>query len=90
MKVGTNAPNFLLLQCIKRIKHESAKAGSEEFDIAANSLLKMVDGHIGAKKPSDRDAIFAIGLADFATNTGKPSLHSSFGRHLTKKVSQLS
>jgi hypothetical protein len=27
-------------------------------------------------------------LADFATNTGKLSLHTSFGRHLTQKVSQ--
>jgi hypothetical protein len=27
-------------------------------------------------------------LADFATNTGTPSLHRSFGRHLTQKVSQ--
>jgi hypothetical protein len=48
----------------------------------------MVDSHIGAKKPSDRDAIFAFRLADFATNTDTPSLHTSFGRHLTEKVSQ--
>jgi hypothetical protein len=48
----------------------------------------MVDGHIPAKKPIDRGPIFAIGLADFSTNTGTPSLHTSFGRHLTQKASQ--
>ena len=88
MKVGPTLRTFYCSKRVKRIKHDSAKARRGEFDIAANSLLKMVDGHIGAKKPSDRDAIFAIGLADFATNTGTPSLHRSFGRHLTQKVSQ--
>jgi hypothetical protein len=34
-----------LIQAGQKIKHDSGKARRGEFDIAANSLLKMVDGH---------------------------------------------
>jgi hypothetical protein len=87
-KLGPTLRTFYCSKRVKRIKHDIAKARRGEFDIAANSLLKIVDGHIAAKKPSDRDAIFAIGLVDFAINNGTPSLHISFGRHLIQKVSQ--
>jgi hypothetical protein len=64
MNVGPTLRNFHCSQRVKRIEYDSAKARRGEFDIAANSLFKMVDGHIAAKKHSGRDATFAIGLAD--------------------------
>jgi hypothetical protein len=88
MKVGVTIRTFYCSKLVKGIKHDSAKARRREFDIAANSLLKLIDGYIVAKKPSDRDAIFALGLAEFAINTGTLSLHASFGRHHTQKLSQ--
>jgi hypothetical protein len=79
MKVGPTLRTFYCSKRVKRIKHDSAKARRGKFGIVANSLLKMVDSHIDAKKPSYKDAMLAIGLADFATNIGTPSLHTSFG-----------
>jgi hypothetical protein len=35
---------------------------------------------MGGKKPADMDALFAVGLAGFSTNKGRPSLHTSFGQ----------
>jgi hypothetical protein len=64
MKVVVTLRNFYCYKWVKRIKHDSAKARRGEFDIAANSIFKMVDGQIAAEKPSDRDAIFATRLAD--------------------------
>jgi hypothetical protein len=88
MKVGVTIRTFYCSKRVKGIKHDSAKARRKEFDIAANSLLKLIPCHIVAKKPSDRDAIFAIALANFAINTGTLSLQANFGRHLTQKLSQ--
>lgn len=49
MKVTLTLRNFSSSKQIKIINNGSSKARRGEFDIAANSLLKMVNGHIGAK-----------------------------------------
>ena len=90
-KVIQAAPSlqaFYSSKRVKRIQHDMSKAKRGEFDTAVHSLLRMVGGHIGGKKPDDMDALFAVGLADFSTNKGLPSLHTSFGQYLMKKVSQ--
>jgi hypothetical protein len=60
-----------------------AKKG--KFDVAVHALLRMVTEHIGDKKSDDMDTPFSMGLADFSTNKGQPSLHTSFGQYLMKK-----
>jgi hypothetical protein len=86
-KSYSNAPTFYCSKRVKRIKNDSAKARWGDFDIAANSLLKMVDGHIDFKKPSDRDQTFLLYCPILL-----PKLihhhYISIGRHLTQKVSQ--
>jgi hypothetical protein len=72
----------------KQLVADGKRARRGEFDVATNALLKMIGGHIGKKRDSDEQILFAVGLGDFNTHTQLSSLHTSFGRHFVNKVTE--
>ncbi|KAG9320164.1 hypothetical protein KVV02_001784, partial [Mortierella alpina] len=63
------------------------KAFDEEFQVVANSLLKMV-GMVGGTSSAPREenykVLIAIGLGDFGSNNTLSSLHTSFKKYFVE------
>jgi hypothetical protein len=80
--------NFYGTRKFKQLIADGKRSRRGEFDVATNALLKMIGGHIGKKRDSDEQVLFAVGLGDFNTHTKLSSLHTSFGRHSVNKVTE--
>jgi hypothetical protein len=74
---------------ILRLDHDMRKAKHAEFDVATDSLLRMVGSHIGRKRKDEEDVLFAIGLGKFNTRTKLSSMHGSLTAHMVSKVSTI-
>ncbi|KAH8555041.1 hypothetical protein BGW37DRAFT_517546 [Umbelopsis sp. PMI_123] len=77
--------NFYRTRKFKQLIANGKRSCRGEFDVATNALLKMIGGHIGKKRDSDEQVVFAVGLGDFNTHTKLSSLHTSFGHHFINK-----
>ena len=71
---------------LQRLDHDSRKAKRAEFDVAVDSLLRMVNSHVGRKKEDGEDVLFAVGLGKFQTRTNLSSVHGTLAAHMVSKV----
>ncbi|CAO3682317.1 unnamed protein product [Umbelopsis vinacea] len=72
-----------------RLDHDSRNAKHAEFDVATDSLLRMVGSHIGRKRKDEEDVLFAIGLGKFNTRTKLSSMHGTLAAHMVSKLESL-
>lgn len=70
----------------KRFRWFARRAKEEEYRLATDSLLRMVDGCLGAKRKDGNKVIIGIGLGKFSSKTKLSSLHESFQSYFVQKV----
>ncbi|KAG0221549.1 hypothetical protein BGW42_007533, partial [Actinomortierella wolfii] len=72
-------------QRFKRFKWFARRAKEEEYKRVTDSLLRMVDGSLGAKRNADNKVIIGIGLGKFSSNNKLSSLHTSFESYFVQR-----
>lgn len=70
----------------KKFKWLARRAKKEEYTRMADSLLRMVDGCVGAKREDGNKVIIGVGLGKFSSNSKLSSLHESFQSFFVQKV----
>ncbi|KAI1302678.1 hypothetical protein EDD11_005591, partial [Mortierella claussenii] len=65
------------------------RAKAEEYRQITNSLLKIVDGSLGAKREDKNKVIIGVGLGEFSPKTRLTSLHEFFRSHFVQKASYI-
>ncbi|KAG0031303.1 hypothetical protein BGZ82_007040 [Podila clonocystis] len=89
--ISTNSLYYFYNSRIGFKKHKwiAKQAKEREYWQIADSLLKMVDGCMGAKRSENNKVVIGFGLGKFSTNTKLSSLHSTFQSYFIQKARSL-
>ncbi|KAG0221137.1 hypothetical protein BGW41_007177, partial [Actinomortierella wolfii] len=69
----------------KKMRWLAQRAKMEEYTQMTNSLLRMVDGCVGARRKDGSKVIIGVGLGKFSSKSKLSSLHESFQSFFVQK-----
>ncbi|KAG0220974.1 hypothetical protein BGW41_007389 [Actinomortierella wolfii] len=73
----------------KKIRWLARRAKMEEYTRLTDSLLRMVDGCVGARRKDGNKVVIGVGLGKFSSKSKLSSLHESFQSFFVKKARSL-
>ncbi|KAG0250977.1 hypothetical protein DFQ27_009114 [Actinomortierella ambigua] len=73
----------------KKFRWFSQRAKQEEYRRMTDSLLKMVDGSIGAQRKETNKVIIGVGLGTFSSTSRLTSMHESFQSYFVQTARSL-
>ncbi|KAG0303305.1 hypothetical protein BGZ98_006802 [Dissophora globulifera] len=73
----------------KQYSWDAKKARKEEYRRAADNLLRMIGGSLGAPKDKDEKVVIGVGLSKFSTGIRLSSLDGTFGSYFIQTARAL-